>query len=181
MSDWDDATADWYAEKYGDDPSVFAVVNAAKIPPGAAVIDIGCGTGSGLRALAGRAGRLTGVDPTRRMIANARAQTPSGDVDFHVAGAEALPVGDASQDVALAINAVHHWADEGRGLAEAFRVLKPGGRLVIGGERFGAQTVPGGQDYTARLKAAGFRRVQSHDIAAGFITIAHKPAGRSHV
>lgn len=174
MTDWDDNAADWYARNYGDDPSVFAVVRAARVPEGAAVVDIGCGTGSALRALAGRAGALTGVDPTARMIHHARAQS-DGSITYHVAPAEALPLPDGSQDIALAINAVHHWSDPGAGLAEAFRVLRPGGRLVIGGESFGEAMVPEGQDYAAALRATGFVAIETSGFDGGFATSATKP------
>ena len=175
MSGWDSATADWYASKYGDDPSVFAVVAEARIEPGAEVLDIGCGTGSALRALLAVTDRLTGVDPTPRMIELARASSEDTPIAYHVAPAEALGLPDQSQDVVLAINAVHHWQDEAQGLRDAFRVLRPGGRIVIGGERFGPSTVPGGQDYEARLVTAGFGQVETQSIPDGFVTIARKP------
>jgi len=174
MSDWDEATADWYAGSHGDDPGIFAVVEAAEIPARAAVLDIGCGTGSGLRRLVGHAGALTGVDPTPRMIDHARRQTPAGGVEYHVAGAESLPVADNSQDVVLAINSVHHWHDQAQGLAEAFRVLCPGGRLVMGGEVFDA-AMGVDQDHGAALARAGFHGVATRDIPHGFVTVGHKP------
>ncbi|MCI2398013.1 class I SAM-dependent methyltransferase [Aliiroseovarius subalbicans] len=173
MTGWDAKTADWYATNFGDDPSVFAVVLAAAIQDGEDVLDVGCGTGSALRAIAGRAGRLTGIDPTPRMIEIAREH--GGGITFQVASAEASLQPDASQDVVLMINVLHHVEDEAAALSEAARVLRPGGRIVLGGERFSLEDVPQGQDYAAALARAGFARATTQDIPEGFVTTAVIP------
>ncbi len=157
MPNWTDENIDFYAEKYGDHPSVFAVV--AAIPFGGAedVLDIGCGTGSALRAMAERtSGALVGVDPFERMLDHARALTAEDRVRYLVGTAGDLPAGDASFDVVTAINSVPHWDDVDAGYAELLRVLRPGGLLVIGGEGFTEPEMVQGRPYLDQLTADGF-------------------------
>lgn len=172
MTEWDDATAQSYADTYGNDPSIFAVLDAAHIPDGADVIDIGCGNGSALAALDARAGRLAGVDPTPRMIEMARATCPRADL--RVAPGEATGFEPQAFDVVMVINVIHHLDDSSAGLAEAHRLLRPGGRIVIGGEVFGADMVPEGQDYAGALEAAGFGAVERRDLTGAYLTAARK-------
>ncbi|MGH1368810.1 MAG: class I SAM-dependent methyltransferase [Maritimibacter sp.] len=172
MSAWDEKTAQGYAERYGDDPSIFAVLDALKIGAEARVLDIGCGTGSALRALENGQRQLTGVDPTARMIEIACA---AGGGAYQVAGAEDLPFEAAAFDVVLAINSIHHWDDLMAGLNEVVRVLSPGGMLVVGGEIMDAEMLPEGQDYSAPLRAAGFTRQRHDQLAKAFIQTALKP------
>ncbi len=173
MGEWTDETIDWYVENHGEDPTTRAVARAAPVRPADDVLDIGCGSGATLRYLrsGGHAGRLVGADPYPRMIAHARKL--SNGIDFVVAAAEDLAFPDASFDGVLAVNAVHHWADMNAGFAEAFRVLRPGGWIAIGGEVFGETMLGAQQAYAAPLSAAGFAGARRRDIAGGFIEVAH--------
>jgi ubiquinone/menaquinone biosynthesis C-methylase UbiE len=110
--------------------SALEVVAAA---PGARVVDVGFGGGYTLERLAPlvRPERVAGVEISKAMIAAVRAR--GGDAcDLHVADAAALPFADASFDRVLSVNTIYFWPDPGRVLAEMHRVLKPGGRLVLG-------------------------------------------------
>jgi ubiquinone/menaquinone biosynthesis C-methylase UbiE len=95
------------------------------------VLDVGCGTGRLLRAAARRwpGARLIGVDPAEAMVTVARRLTP--EAEFHVAGAESLPLPDAVADVVLSTISFHHWGDQAAGLREVARVLRPGGRFGL--------------------------------------------------
>jgi ubiquinone/menaquinone biosynthesis C-methylase UbiE len=113
-------------------------VDLADLRPGETVLEIGCGTGAvarAARARLGPGGHVFGIDPSGEMIAVARRKAARErlQIDFRVAGIEALPFPDASVDVALSSLMMHHLpADLKRtGLSEVRRVLKPGGRLVI--------------------------------------------------
>jgi ArsR family transcriptional regulator len=64
------------------------------------------------------------------MLAAAQDTVP-GNVDLRQGALEALPIGDAEVDLALLVLVLHHVPDPARALAEAARVLKPGGRLVV--------------------------------------------------
>lgn len=98
---------------------------------GARVADIGCGDGAATRLMTRLGARVTGVEPSEGQLARARAAEPAGDEDYLQGVAEDLPLPDASLDVAVFFNSLHHVpvAHQTQALAEAARALKPGGRL----------------------------------------------------
>jgi ubiquinone/menaquinone biosynthesis C-methylase UbiE len=102
--------------------------------PGA-ILDVGCGTGRLLRRAGMRwpQARLIGVDPAEGMVAIARRLTPVAT--FEVGPAEALPLADASVDLALSTMSFHHWQSHTAGLQEVARVLRPGGHFVLADTR----------------------------------------------
>jgi ubiquinone/menaquinone biosynthesis C-methylase UbiE len=95
------------------------------------VVDVGCGPGGAARAAARRGARISAVDPAPVMLRLARtvSRTRHG-ITWLEAAAEALPLPDESATILWSIATVHHWPDLDGGLAEAFRVLQPGGRLL---------------------------------------------------
>jgi SAM-dependent methyltransferase len=109
----------------------------AGLRPGEVVVDIG--SGGGLDAiLAGKAvgpsGRVIGVDMTPQMLERARAAAEKaglGQVEFRAGQAESLPLEDASADVVISNCVINLVEDKGQAFAEAFRVLRPGGRMEI--------------------------------------------------
>jgi ubiquinone/menaquinone biosynthesis C-methylase UbiE len=95
------------------------------------VLEVGCGIGELWRENADRVPRgwrLTLVDRSPGMIAAAIGAARSADLI--VADVQALPLSDASFDVAIANHMLYHVGDRARALAELARVLRPGGRLV---------------------------------------------------
>lgn len=96
---------------------------------GREVLDVGCGEGRFCRMLAARGARMTGIDPTKELIAEARRMQP-GAV-FHEAGAEALPLPDASTDLVVCYVALVDIPDYRAAIREMARVLRPGGRCVV--------------------------------------------------
>jgi ubiquinone/menaquinone biosynthesis C-methylase UbiE len=112
------------------------LVSALAIAPGERVLDVGCGTGllaEYIAGIVGPAGHVLGIDPLPLRIALAQAKA-GPNLEFAVGNAadlSALP--DASVDV-VCLNAVFHWLPDKAGpLREFARVLRPGGRLGIGG------------------------------------------------
>lgn len=99
-----------------------------------AVLDVGCGDGSLAVALAQRGASVAAVDVSPVMIeaARQRASEAAVRVDLHVAGAHELPFADASFDVVVAVTMLCFVADARPVYREIARVLKPGGRLIIG-------------------------------------------------
>lgn len=103
----------------------------AEVGPEDHVFDIGCGPGSAAREAAGRGATVTGVDPASVMLSIARRFTRGGSrISWLEGTAESVPVADGAGTVLWSIATVHHWKDVDTGLAEAHRVLAPGGRLV---------------------------------------------------
>ncbi|HZS21874.1 MAG TPA: class I SAM-dependent methyltransferase [Pseudonocardiaceae bacterium] len=95
------------------------------------VIDVGCGPGMAVREAARRGARVTGVDPAPVMLQLARALTrQQAGITWAEGTAEDLRQPDSSATVLWCVATVHHWKDVNAGLAEARRVLAPGGRLL---------------------------------------------------
>lgn len=94
-------------------------------------LDIGCGEGHNTRLLAGRGARMTAVDISEvflRHAAEQEAAEPLG-IDYRLASAVSLPFEEASFDFATGFMSFMDVAETDRVLAEAFRVLRPGGFL----------------------------------------------------
>jgi len=100
------------------------------------VLDLGCGTGKGARALVEQGHRLTGVDTSLGMLEVLRSwrdqlpQERAEQLIIRQGGAESLPVADDSVDAVVCLQA-WHWFDSPQAAAEVARVLRPGGTLGL--------------------------------------------------
>jgi ubiquinone/menaquinone biosynthesis C-methylase UbiE len=162
-------------------------IRLAQIAPGAAVLDVGCGTGTlTLRANAavGSTGRVCGVDAAPEMIAQARrkAQKAGALVEFQVGVIEALEYADGTFDRVLSSLMMHHLPPDlqERALVEVYRVLKPGGQLLIvdfdaSVPRRGAHGLHHNAQHTAPAATPampeGSRGLQQLVMKAGFINV----------
>jgi len=172
-----------------------ASIGLAQINPGDKVLDVGCGTGDltiEAKKLAGSAGEVYGTDASPNMIQQAqqKAVRTGIDVTFQIGLVERIDFPENQFDAVLSSLMMHHLPDNLKraGLAEIYRVLKPGGRLLIvdmqstaGGslvQRFSdfMITVHGGhttmQDNVSRqiplVEAADFTNIKSDKINRQF-------------
>lgn len=106
---------------------------AAQLRPESRVLDVACGPGIVVEALAPFAAEVVGCDLTPAMLAKARARCATRDqanVRWVLGRAQFLPFGEAQFDVVVARSALHHFAAPLDALREMARVLRPGGRVV---------------------------------------------------
>jgi SAM-dependent methyltransferase len=98
-------------------------------PPGGLTVDVGCGEGRVTRDLKALGHRVISVDASPTMLAAARDADPDGD--YRLADAAALPLDDASADLAVAFMSLQDVDDLAGAVRELARVLRPGGRLCM--------------------------------------------------
>lgn len=145
------------------------IVDAAELNSDFDILDIGCGPGAAVRRAAALVGRSVGVDNSEAVLRIAQRRSRDlPNVEYHEGSAEALPFPDDAFDRAWTVQAFHHWSDQGAGIAEALRVLRPAGRLLImetEGKGKHAITRAKAHEAAERLVAAGFDSagVDSHD------------------
>ncbi len=135
---WDVRVRSW--EEVTSSP-VFArlaerVLELARIEVGEVVVDLGAGTGLLTLPAAERAATVFAVDYSEPMLERVEARACAAgrdNVECVVADLREVPLDDASADVVISSYAFHHLRDEGKelALAEARRILRPGGRMVI--------------------------------------------------
>jgi ubiquinone/menaquinone biosynthesis C-methylase UbiE len=135
-----DACAEQYAETHGDPASLLGyrlalIRDRAPFQSSDVVLEIGCGNGLHILALADSFDRGIGIDLSPGMLRVGRrhvARSPwRQKLQFTVELAEQLDsVADASIDVAFSVGALEHMLDKGRIVANVFRVLRPGGRFI---------------------------------------------------
>ena len=161
------------------------------------VLDVGCGTGDltiVAKGRAGSAGDVVGLDASPEMVETARQKVAHQgiDIQYRLGLIEAIPFPDDYFDVVLSSLMMHHLPEalKDRGLAEIFRVLKPGGRLLVvdlkrptsfltkglltllfhGGLPRGIETLP------AKVTNAGFSKVTAGDVGLLSLGFVHAQA-----
>jgi ubiquinone/menaquinone biosynthesis C-methylase UbiE len=133
----------------------------AQLHAGETVLDVGCGSGT-LALVAkervGITGRVSGIDPSREMIVQARRKARRADlsIDFQPGVIERLAFPDRSFDIVLCTWMIHHVPDDlkRQGVLEIARVLKPEGRLLLVDSNLNGLS----------LKEAGFSQIESGQL-----------------
>lgn len=124
---WDEMRTGFFTESMRD-----AAIEKAQLPSGAIVADIGTGTGFVLMGLAQRAARVVGFDESAEMLAIARSNLAGhSHVTLELASGHRLPAENNSFDAVFANMYLHHTPDPVQAIAEMYRILKPGGKLII--------------------------------------------------
>jgi len=158
----------------------------AALKPGEIVVDLGSGAGFDCFLAAqqvGESGRVIGVDMTHEMLKKARenaAKIKAANVEFRLGELEHLPVADNTADAILSNCVINLVPDNAQMFREAFRVLKPGGRLAISDVVNTAPLSPELQADTALLcgcivGAAPVEQIESWLAQAGFIDVRVTP------
>ncbi len=144
--------------------------------PSERILELGCGHGRTLREVATRTapGLVAGVDPSKVMLRVARRHLrraiAAGQASVQEGDAGHIPHPNQTFDKAFSVHTLYFWPDLGAGLRELFRVLKPGGELLLGfhdgsdpklrGELpDSVYTLRSGEEIARALGAAGFREV----------------------
>lgn len=120
--------------------------------PGECVVDVGCGTGRAVGEMHRCGVHAVGVDIDETMLAVARERWPVSP--FRLADAYELPFADSAVQGYRADKLYHALDDPGRALAEARRVLAPGGRIVLAGQDWDAFVIDSDQPAVTRILVA---------------------------
>lgn len=130
----DRRNAGTYATREADDSWRRAIARFVD-PTGLRVVDIGCGGGIYSTSLAQMgAAQVTGIDSSAQMVQDARHRAEAAGipaVTFQQGSAERTGLPDVSADLVLQRALIHHLADPAAAFAEARRILKPGGTLLV--------------------------------------------------
>jgi ubiquinone/menaquinone biosynthesis C-methylase UbiE len=115
-----------------------AVKEVLRVAP-TRVLEIGFGGGVAVELLLAMPGtRVVALEKSAEMLNRARRHfapaVASGQLDLREADVEIVPLPTRSVDAALSVNSIYFWSDQAKGLGEIYRVLAPGGRLVLGVE-----------------------------------------------
>jgi ArsR family transcriptional regulator len=105
-----------------------------KLMPPMTVADLGAGEGTFSQLLAQRALKVIAVDNSARMVEYGRQLAKANglpNLDYRIGDMEALPIDDSIVDIAFFSQSLHHAPHPRKAVAEAFRILKPGGRIAI--------------------------------------------------
>lgn len=105
-----------------------------KLLPPMVIADLGAGEGTLSQLLAQRAEHVFAIDNSEKMVAYGKQiadENGLGNLEYRLGDIEQIPIDDASVDLAVFSQALHHAEKPERAIREAFRILRPGGRIVI--------------------------------------------------
>lgn len=145
----------------GNGPTERHMIDLAGPQAGETVVLIGPGPGIGVQA-AGTTGasRVIAIDPSPIMLDACRrrcaplTRDPALDLEFREGTAANTRLADSAADIVISVNNIFIWPDRAAGLAELYRILRPGGRLLVSTHE---KWLPGGLDaLAADVRDAGF-------------------------
>jgi ubiquinone/menaquinone biosynthesis C-methylase UbiE len=159
-------------------------VERLAVQAGEAVLEVGCGHGRTLARIAqAPCGSLAGIDPSEVMVRLARRRLrrriEAGRAEVSLAASSALPYPDARFDAALAVHVLYFWKDAIAELREIRRVLRPGGRALLGYRPGDAETLAALPSTVYALRSVA--ETEGLLAQAGFVAIrsTHHSIGKS--
>jgi SAM-dependent methyltransferase len=155
---WTQVAEDYAAHRIGYSNELYDTIAAFGLRRGATILDVGCGTGIAGAPFAANGFPLTGVDTSEAMLAKAKEHYPNAS--FVEGSAEALPFPNERFDVVISAQ-VYHLLDRARALAEAHRVLRPGGTIAIWWKQLMSR------DAVTDLREATFRELGAEAPVSG--------------
>jgi SAM-dependent methyltransferase len=127
---WSEHAEDWATvHEHNLTPVYNAVLDLVHAGAGVSMLEVGCGGGTALALAAGRGADVTAIDAAPGFVEIVRRRVPAADVQ--VGDLQFLPYDDAAFDVVVGFNAFQYAADVPAALAEARRVLRPGGLIAM--------------------------------------------------
>ncbi|MFZ3077764.1 MAG: arsenite methyltransferase [Candidatus Aenigmatarchaeota archaeon] len=170
----------------------------ASLKEGETVLDLGSGTGFDCFLAArkvGKSGKVIGVDMTPEMIKRAKENAKKGNyknVEFRLGEIENLPAEDGSVDAIISNCVINLSPDKKKVFKEAYRVLKPGGRIMVSDIVLTKELPPGIKDsiaarvgclagamkkdeYISIIKKAGFRKIETNETKLPIESMASDP------
>ncbi len=152
----------------------------AGLPIGAALLDVGCGTGFDLKRFAARGHRVTGIEPSTAMREFAIAENPHTEI---IAGdIENIPLPDASFDLVLSIEVLRYLKNSRRAFQELRRVARPGATVIVTvAPLLSLNGYPLVHALTSRIGVHGFAKVRQSFTTAAATAREARAAGFSTV
>lgn len=110
----------------------FSVFPFNDLPAGAEGFDLGCGSGRWADLMAAKVGHLHCIDPSDKALGVAKRRLGArGNVTFHHAGVDSIPLAEGSQDFGYSLGVLHHIPDTAAALADCVAKLKPGAPFLV--------------------------------------------------
>jgi SAM-dependent methyltransferase len=164
----------WFASVYGTTSPWFGrwlyalFAKRLELRPEDRVLDVACGSGGFLRIYGSHAQKIAGIDHSEDLIAIAKRQNrdrvAAGTAEFVTGDATELPW-DEGEFTAVTCNCIDCFADKAKpALAEMYRVLRPGGRVLVT------------ENHQEDMESVGFSRASAEHIGWGYLTIGYKEA-----
>jgi demethylmenaquinone methyltransferase/2-methoxy-6-polyprenyl-1,4-benzoquinol methylase len=161
------------------------------VSPEERVLDIGCGTGFATVGLLERTEEVEALDQSVHQLAKAREKDELENVDFVRGDAENLPYADGTFDAVWSSGSIEYWPSPVDALTEAYRVTKPGGRVLVVGPRRPSGRVSGAvadaimlfyddDEATRMFEEAGWEDIEHTLMGSEYVdddaivTVAHK-------
>ncbi len=183
---WDETVAEKDVTKLAQ------MAKRLELEPGAAVLDVGTGTGVFLPYMLnmiGGDGQIVAVDIADRMLLRAKDKRFTGDISYLFADIMSLPLGDEIFDAVVCYSSFPHFRDKLRALREAYRVVRHGGRLLICHTSSRAyineihrqieivkqDTIPDADEMQSMLSVAGFADIVIEDGSDSYLVCVRKP------